>query len=203
MSECTFLKLCVHGHLLATTSPRPSSTTYDHARFNPGATRSASVNLHGVALCVQVPEFPAGTGFPWRTTRALPRATGSGGTKQHRGTSSTTSWTCGGPNRKVARRACVWGASGAAGRAVWMASSARYQSGRRQPGERNCTRNFVLCFCLVFFPGVREWGDRASSRGLPRALRHEVTNPYHFHDAGRLFVLEMLLNAFAIATNLV
>ena len=40
----------------------------------------------------------------------------------------------------------------------------------------------------------------ATARGLSEgALRHEVTNPYHFHDAGRLFVLEMLLNAFAIA----
>ena len=44
----------------------------------------------------------------------------------------------------------------------------------------------------------------STARGLSEgALRHEVTNPYHFHDAGRLFVLEMLLNAFAIATNLV
>ena len=40
----------------------------------------------------------------------------------------------------------------------------------------------------------------STARGLSEgALRHEVTNPYHFHDAGRLFVLEMLLNAFAIA----
>ena len=40
----------------------------------------------------------------------------------------------------------------------------------------------------------------ATARGLSDGvLRHEVTNPYHFHDAGRLFVLEMLLNAFAIA----
>ena len=42
----------------------------------------------------------------------------------------------------------------------------------------------------------------ATARGLSEgALRHEDTNPYHFHDAGRLFVLEMLLNAFAIATS--
>ena len=40
----------------------------------------------------------------------------------------------------------------------------------------------------------------STARGLSEgALRHEDTNPYHFHDAGRLFVLEMLLNAFAIA----
>ena len=42
----------------------------------------------------------------------------------------------------------------------------------------------------------------STARGLSvGALRHEDTNPYHFHDAGRLFVLEMLLNAFAIATS--
>ena len=42
----------------------------------------------------------------------------------------------------------------------------------------------------------------STARGLSEgALRHEDTNPYHFHDAGRLFVLEMLLNAFAIATS--
>ena len=42
----------------------------------------------------------------------------------------------------------------------------------------------------------------STARGLSEgALRHEDTNPYHFHDAGRLFVLEMLLNAFAIAAS--
>ena len=42
----------------------------------------------------------------------------------------------------------------------------------------------------------------STARGLSGgALRHEDTNPYHFHDAGRLFVLEMLLNAFAIAAS--
>ena len=38
----------------------------------------------------------------------------------------------------------------------------------RQPGERNCTRNFVLCFCLVFFSGRSRVGRRARrGRGLP------------------------------------
>jgi hypothetical protein len=43
---------------------------------------------------------------------------------------------------------------------------------------------------------------KSTSRGVAAgALRHEETNAYHYHDAGRLFELEMLLNAFAIAES--
>ena len=51
-------------------------------------------------------------------------------------------------------------------------------SRRRQPGEKNCTRNFVLCFCLIFFR-ASIWGDRASSRGLVLrlGLRHRRSDP--------------------------
>ena len=47
------------------------------------------------------------------------------------------------------------------------------QSGRRQPGEELHTE-FCSVFLFDFFPGVREWGDRASSRGLVLrlGLRH-------------------------------
>ena len=33
------------------------------------------------------------------------------------------------------------------------------------------------------------------------ALRHEARNSYHYHDAGKLFQLEMLLNAFSMAAS--
>ena len=56
-------------------------------------------------------------------------------------------------------------------------------SRRRQPGERNCTRNFVLCFCLIFFRASK-WGDRASSRGLVLrlGLRHRRSDPIVITD---------------------
>ena len=56
-------------------------------------------------------------------------------------------------------------------------------SRRRQPGERNCTRNFVLCFCLIFFRASK-WGDRASSRGLVLrlGLRHRRSDPIIITD---------------------
>ena len=56
-------------------------------------------------------------------------------------------------------------------------------SRRRQPGEKNCTRNFVLCFCLIFFRASK-WGDRASSRGLVLrlGLRHRRSDPIVITD---------------------
>ena len=52
-------------------------------------------------------------------------------------------------------------------------------SRRRQPGEKNRTRNFVLCFCLIFFRAFANEGDRASSRGLVLrlGLRHHRSDP--------------------------
>merc|ERR1740123_1844587 len=43
---------------------------------------------------------------------------------------------------------------------------------------------FCSVFCLVFFPGVREWGDRASSRGLVLrlGLRHRRSDPIVITD---------------------
>ena len=56
-------------------------------------------------------------------------------------------------------------------------------SRRRQPGEKNRTRNFVLCFCLIFFRASK-WGDRASSRGLVLrlGLRHRRSDPIVITD---------------------
>ena len=60
-----------------------------------------------------------------------------------------------------------------------LLSTASYPPGKRQPGERNCTRNFVLCFCLIFFRAFASGGDRASSRGLVLrlGLRHHRSDP--------------------------
>ena len=43
----------------------------------------------------------------------------------------------------------------------------------------------------------------ATARGVSEGvLAHDAHNSYHYADAGRLYELEMLLNAFAIASRL-
>ena len=42
----------------------------------------------------------------------------------------------------------------------------------------------------------------ATARGVSEGvLAHDAHNSYHYADAGRLYELEMLLNAFAIASR--
>ena len=47
----------------------------------------------------------------------------------------------------------------------------------------------------------RDCGE-ATARGVSEGvLAHDAHNSYHYADAGRLYELEMLLNAFAIASR--
>ena len=44
--------------------------------------------------------------------------------------------------------------------------------------------------------------EEATARGVSEGvLAHDAHNSYHYADAGRLYELEMLLNAFAIASR--
>ena len=56
---------------------------------------------------------------------------------------------------------------------------------------------------LCAFDGVAALPiGEATARGVSEGvLAHDAHNSYHYADAGRLYELEMLLNAFAIASR--
>ena len=77
------------------------------------------------------------------------------------------------------------------------------------PHKKHATRSALRAFDLAAvaaatpFDGVAALPiGEATARGVSEGvLAHDAHNSYHYADAGRLYELEMLLNAFAIASR--
>ena len=85
-------------------------------------------------------------------------------------------------------------AAGHAGRLLLLLALRRRLDGAAGPG---------LPRLLGPFDGVAALPiGEATARGVSEGvLAHDAHNSYHYADAGRLYELEMLLNAFAIASR--
>ena len=68
--------------------------------------------------------------------------------------------------------------------------------------RRHGFAEIVGCCASVVVDGVAALPiGEATARGVSEGvLAHDAHNSYHYADAGRLYELEMLLNAFAIAS---
>ena len=69
-------------------------------------------------------------------------------------------------------------------------------------GLRADVARLPLCVVRAFLDRDRDgFLGEATARGVSEGvLAHDAHNSYHYADAGRLYELEMLLNAFAIAS---
>ena len=76
------------------------------------------------------------------------------------------------------------------------------------PHKKHATRSALRAFDLAAVEAAKPFDGvaalpigEATARGVSEGvLAHDAHNSYHYADAGRLYELEMLLNAFAIAS---
>ena len=77
------------------------------------------------------------------------------------------------------------------------------------PHKKHATRSALRAFDLAAVAAAKPFDGvaalpigEATARGVSEGvLAHDAHNSYHYADAGRLYELEMLLNAFAIASR--
>ena len=77
------------------------------------------------------------------------------------------------------------------------------------PHKKHATRSALRAFDVAAVAAAKPFDGvaalpigEATARGVSEGvLAHDAHNSYHYADAGRLYELEMLLNAFAIASR--